>query len=153
MSLFSILGGLGGGGIGGITGLLGGHGRTLVDTGAILGEQDLGTNEPIVDLDLMSNPQATHQPGAIDVGILPGPNLIDADLLSGSYGANNLIVADVGPDGFGPILTGEILANPDNPLDLQLLGAQIPDVGGLLGGLGGGALGGLGGGLLGGLDL
>ncbi|OQM76219.1 hypothetical protein BFN67_15085 [Pseudaminobacter manganicus] len=64
---------------------------------------------------------------------------MDADLLSGSYGANNLLTADLGPDGFGPILTGTILGGGDNPLDLQLLGTPISDLlggdGGLLGGL------------------
>ncbi|OQM76835.1 hypothetical protein BFN67_11565 [Pseudaminobacter manganicus] len=63
---------------------------------------------------------------------------MDADLLSGSYGAGNLLVLDAGPDGLSPILTGTILADPDHPIDLQLLGTQLPDLlgdGGLLGGL------------------
>ncbi|WP_139789069.1 hypothetical protein [Manganibacter manganicus] len=123
-------------------GLLGGHDGTLIDTGSILGAADASATNPIIDLDLISEPRAVHQSGSIDVGILPqidGHSLLDADLLSGSYGANNLLTADLGPDGFGPILTGTILGGGDNPLDLQLLGTPISDLlggdGGLLGGL------------------
>lgn len=170
MSLFGSLGGLTsilpigggeGGGVGGagdivggllgtVSGLLGGHDETLVDTGEILGTPDDANNSPTLDLDLFSEPRETHQPSAISVGILPEmvgeKNLLDADLLSGSYGAKYLLTADVGPDGFGPIVSGSILGdleNPlDNPIDLQLLGTPITDVlggdlpgGDLLGGL------------------
>jgi hypothetical protein len=115
-------------------GLLGGHGDTLIDTGTILGTQDVATNSPIIDLDLVSEPRAEHELSAVDIGILPeinGHNLLDADLLSGSYGANYALTADIGPDGFGPILTGSILGGGDNPLDLHLLGQPLTD---LLGG-------------------
>ena len=149
----------------------------LIDTGEITRETGLPLNgsdnaesDPTgIDADVLSFRSADgNQSGLLELGLLPQAadswTLTDVDLLSGSYGANGFVTADVGPDITDePVINANILMTPENPFVLEVLGQPILDLlndmgetdglvplaivdnllsGGLGGGLGGDLLGG-----------
>jgi hypothetical protein len=119
--------------------LVGGHDATTVDTGTVLGEEDAARNSAVIDIDVDSAPRETREPAPIHVHALPedsfdflpspigGQPLLDADILSGSYGATYLIAAEVGPDGIGHVATVGAPLEGDEPVEITVLDTSVGD--------------------------
>ncbi len=118
--------------------LVGGHDTTAADTGYLLGQDDAAPNSALIDLDVDSAPRESREDAPVRVSVLPesfnflpgemgGQPLLDADILSGSYGANYLIAAELGPDGIGNVVWVTAPLSGDDPVAITVLDSPIGD--------------------------